>query len=253
MIDIYAHKEAVRQTIEKIREQKSRLTEEMTDEYSSINYPELMTALNRIETALHRSGAIEKFLKTTPDAIEQQRTMSIRHKVTQYETPLMIAERYNVELSDILKLNNMTTDELTGGTEIIIEVPAQESTNVAQNIPVYGDVSGNKILGQDFSNPITKDSRGDIAPFNPIDTIRKTLLYRVTTPTGAYPLHKDFGLNGIIGEEVEQDLANAMLQVKITEALEKDPRISEISNIGIDSDKNVTVNAITVNNSIVNM
>ena len=252
MNNIQAFKATVNTALQQLRLKKAEIRSKVTDEYDKINYSQILIELSNIERYLIRSQRIERFLKSTQDSIERTNTLTIEHTVKQYETPLMIARKYSVDISEILRMNNITSDQMTAGVKIKIEVPFTQSQVNADLIPVYGDVSGSNILGKDFVNPLKPNNKGDVSAYDPINTVRETVGNRITTKTGEYPLYPDFGLSGIVGEELEQEIANALLAVKITEALEKDPRISVVTDVSFSEDR-ANITAKTIDNKIVNV
>jgi hypothetical protein len=209
------------------------------DEFSGKNYSEMLYGMNRYKGELLRKLAAHRYAKMSKEDFifrndnSAAKTLQKTHVVKSHETGLTIAKLYGTTLEAILKKNNITTDEITAGKTLRIEVtPASEVVQVYDNIPTYGSQAGMLVFGKDLPDKIEAVS-GEFKVLEPLETLRQGLTNRMMTARGEYPLEDDFGVTEMAGKNFPEELSDSMFLVEVQSQLEQDGRISSIDAITI--------------------
>ncbi len=222
--------EAIAQTLSK-----------MTDEFDiNTDYSSIMISLTNFKRDIIRMQNVNKFLRLSISGFVQQselqstKQIEILHTVKDYETPFSIAQLYNVNLSDILRKNNILTSDITAGLQLNIDIAQSQALNkVFDNIPSYGPQDGDLVLGIDLPNLLTATAAGDLQYLDPEDTLAQGIANRIYTKQGDYPLNNNFGLSPIVGSEIPDDLISGMYLTQLQNIIEQDPRIASVDSLNI--------------------
>ena len=237
---------------QKIAEIKNELSRG-ADEYSDINYYDILNGLEQTKRTLLRLKAAHKFAKTSKtDFAQLDKHTVIEHTVASYETINTIAHKYNVTVDSILRNNNINSYEIKAGDKLKIIKETDTITNEEQvNYPTFGELKGEEIYGRDIASDFATSDNKDILVLSPIATLKQGILNRITTEQGEYPFEDDFGIGFRIGDE---KLTDALLTVKLTYALLSDYRIEDVKNLEVITEGNSKIiKAIvsTINNETI--
>lgn len=232
----------------------------VTDEYTSINYSKILTELNNFRRKIVLLLNVHKFMRLSRESFElktmgNKKNIEVTHIVKDYETPLIIANKYNMSLDELLKKNNLKSYEITPGKEISVEINYTNNiTKTYEDIPTFGSHEGDLLFGSDLPNKLEVDSRGDLRLLTPVETLSQGILNRALTKAGSYPLEADFGIS-IPENRLPSELVNVMHMLKVHLQLLLDKRIKDVKNLSSIKQGNKlsiklqlkTVNNITVN------
>lgn len=229
-----------------------------TDEFAKVNYSKILNDLNKYRQLITKLLAVHRFMRLSKKGFMKnadQKTpkkIELEHTVKGFETPGKIAQAYNVSVESILKKNNITTETLTPGEVIKIEVENSETMQqVFEDIPTFGSQEGDLIYGHDVSNDLEVGEDGDLEILSNQATLAQGANNRLKTISGKYPLEPDFGIPEIAGTTLPQELLNGLLKLKIVAQFTADKRIREITDIQIEQDQNainISGSMIAVNN-----
>ncbi len=223
-----------------------------TDEYDSVNYSQLLFNLNNSLFEIRKMKNMHKFFKLSKEdfirqidseVLKQQQSI---HTVREYETPLTIAEDYNISLDELLKINNASITDFTPGATIKVPVTNETRIRIFENIPTYGSHEGSKVLGNDLPNELRADTDGDLLVLDNYDTLKQGILNRITTKQGNYPLEPDFGIDNYVGSDQPEELSGALRTTSIIAQIEQDARIEKITEYSETQKNNSTLYSIKV-------
>lgn len=214
---------------------------QMTDEYDPYtDYSDILMRLTSFKRTIIRMLNANKFLRLSLDGFAQQaqaqtgRRVEVIHTIKDYETPFSIANLYGVALDDILNKNNITTADMVAGYQLLVEIAPSEGLNqIYNNIPTYGDQSGNLVFGADLSDTLSVDTNGDLAVLSPEDTLQQGILNRTQTKQGDYPLMPDFGVPELLGSEIPDDLISSFYMKDLENILAQDNRIASVNALSL--------------------
>ncbi len=229
----------------------------VTDEYDTeVDYAKLMNNLYQIERKIIRMLNVHRFLRISKEAFligeKPLEYLEVYHTVAGYENIFSIAQKYSLSVESILQLNNISINNITAGTtlKILQPNPAYPLT-IREDYSVYGELDGDKILGQDLPNGLLDDGAGDLWVISPEDTIEQGIINTLTTQSGDYPGEPDFGLDFINKDSLSDDVYLNMLKVKIANSLLLDARVKDITDVTLVRTGNAlkgTLRITTVNN-----
>ena len=248
MVDIFTTLENARLQVER---QVSLIVP--TDEYDGFNYSELITSLNNYKRFIINLLSIYKFARMSKEYFLAQFGAQVEssYVVTGYDTPLSIAEKHGITLDTILELNNITTSEMVAGMTLKVPAPDQSVLQVYNNIPTFGDQTGDNVFGRDLPNELTAKG-GELVVLEPLDTLKQGVNNRINTTKGDYPLDESFGHISYIDAELPKELSENMIVVDIVSQILQDPRIVEVKNINTTEAGNTitfTADATTITKS----
>jgi LysM repeat protein len=216
-----------------------------TDEYDAVNHTEILYSLYKVKNAIIRMQNAHKFYRLSKDAFilkaerKESKKIEILHEVKGYETLTLIAQKYGIEINQILEKNNITSNDLVAGMILRLEMPdSKKLLAVYENIPTYGSQEGILVLGTDVSNNLLVDADGELQILSCEDTLKQGLTNRMTTRKGDYPLADDFGIEIGSSGEIPNDLYESFYLIKITNQLKQDARISEIIDLSVTREQN---------------
>ncbi|MGE5683443.1 MAG: LysM peptidoglycan-binding domain-containing protein [Bacillota bacterium] len=231
----------------------------LTDEFDEFDFSGYIHNLNQILRQLLRFKAANRFMKidledfTNGSSFTVGQKVITTHVVKDFETPLSIAKKYSLDLSEILILNDITVEDIKAGKELKVYSPNTRLYEIYQDIPTFGSQKGLQVLGRDFPNDLQAGKDGDLLSLGPIETLQQGVENRIMTRKGNYPLDDTFGLDNINKLGFPQDIADALLTVYLTEQLERDPRIRQIDDLSIKSNrdqKTFQIQARTITNNM---
>jgi LysM repeat protein len=206
------------------------------DEFHNKNYAGIFNGLYQYRNQLLKKLSIHRFAKLSKEDfilqndVNASKSIQKYHKVKSYETGTTIAKLYGTTLENILKVNNVRTDEIVAGKILKINItPTSVITRVYENVPTYGSQLGDLVYGKDLPDELATED-GDLKVLDPIETLRQGIYNRVTTQKGGYPFQEDFGI-GLIGEDFPEELSDSMFMVEVQTQLSQDARISSIDNL----------------------
>ncbi len=235
----------------------SEVEKKAVDEFTHVNYVGALNTLNKQKQKIERMLAIHKFVRLSKDIfkkmLDSKGSKSIEeiHVVKDYETPLTIAKKYNMGLSDLYRLNNKTSSEITTGTKIIVKAETTGSlSKTYEGINTFGSQEGMKVLGTDVSNGLDAGVDGDLGVLEPEKTLEQGVKNRLQTKQGEYPLEDDFGLEELVGTDFPSELIESLGIAKMSSQLLQDRRIEAVNNIKVESRQNGKI--FTGNVSVVN-
>jgi len=193
---------------------------------------------------IDQSQKLHLFLKLTKeqrDAIMAGRDVhrvigTTKYKVTAYDTPHSIAERFGVSWQDIATYNDISMTEIEPLQEIVIPVANDELSNSEsyQNNPVYNAHIGIAALGRDVRNNMrVNPSTGDVEVLDETNTFQQGLRNLLRTNPGELPGDNNYGFDSDIGDDIDEDARDTMLAFKIQQAFDNEPRIEELISINV--------------------
>lgn len=217
---------------------KNRINLGDKSEYDIANYSTLNQFTELTRRILLRQLKAYKFMGLTKEQFEdiirtqKGEKRKIRHIINAHETIFSISKKYGIEAEDVLQLNNLKVTDLNPGTELLIDVKAE---NIYQriDIPVFAEHSGEELLGRDLNNSFSAGASGDFAVLSPRETIKQGVSHITLTKRGDYPLMNSFGISFGEDRSFPEDLADNLIQTEVSNALKSDPRISEIKSIQV--------------------
>lgn len=230
-----------------------------TDEFDTINYPEILQNLNVLQQRVKRLLSAYKYLKVSEEEFSKMfegqinKLVEVTHTVTGYDTLMSIAKKYNTTEEKVLQKNNILSSDFTAGMEVLVEVESSKGLNkIYEQIAVYGSQLGKNILGADLPNELVEDGIGELKILTNEETVSQGVQNRIYTKAGDYPLEPSFGIE-LAGSEIPADLQNGMLMLKIIDQLENDLRISDVESVEVEKAGNaltITAAVRTINNQI---
>ena len=238
---------------------------QMTDEFDSINYAQMLMDANNSRRSILKMLAINKFMRLSQDTFIEKienpssQKIIITYTVKQFDTPIGIALKFNMALQDLLQKNNIVTSDFVPGLVLNIEVDDSngmgEFSKIYDDIPTFGSQEGLLVLGQDAGNDL-KCVNGDLNILAPEDTVAQGVLNRLTTDPAQYPYEKEFGVTNLAGTELPFDLIQGMYTLEVNDQLNLDKRIQSINSLVISrSGDGVIINGsfLALNNVPVNV
>jgi len=201
-----------------------------------------LTALWQLQNAINKltiASAIHRFERVTKDQMlalfraqgEGKSTgkviLSIPHTLTAFDTLRSLELKYGVEYPEILQYNNLTSEEfetLQPGTMISIPVPVSILQKTL-DIPVFGDQTGENILGRDLPNAVVEGTDGDLKVLEPRDSFVQAINNLSLSQFGDLPFYETYGLNLQAGGDLPRDAEDALAQINIINGFSNDPRI----------------------------
>lgn len=213
------------------------------DEYDQLdNMPEVLSKLYEAKRYYEYLHNIHKFLKMSKtsflklagDQTAQRET--VNHTVKSYESPLGIAQKYGVTLSEMLDSNGKIASNIQDGDELTINIKNDNNTQLLlDTIPTFGDHTGIKLYGTDLPKVLIEDDRKDLLVLDEYSTLKQGIYNIVTTNNGDYPLNETFGIMDLTKISLPNDLGDNLLKMRINDAIMKDSRIEKV--ISIDSER----------------
>lgn len=207
-----------------------------TDEYDDVDYSKINREIEEARRAIRRLQSAHKFYQLSKESFLSILSQSrlTQHVAASYETILSIAKKYSVDVQTILDINNMTSNQLAGGNIISLPIMNADSVKTLQNIPVFGDVTGNLAYGNDVAIDFTEDAKGDLAILSPEETLQQGLGNRVNTKIGGMPLDPSFGHNSFSNSGLPADLTANLVLVDMANNVLQDTRISGINELKVE-------------------
>jgi len=216
-----------------------------TDEFDTIDHTGILYSLYRVKNTIMRMQNAHKFYRLSKEAFmlkaekKESKKVEILHEVKGYETITLIAQKYGIEISQILEKNNIISNDLIPGMILKLELPdSKKLLAVYENIPTYGSQEGILVLGNDVMNNLFADANGDLQVLGCEDTLKQGLTNRMMTRKGDYPLSDDFGIELGSSGEIPNDLYESFYLIKITNQLKQDARVSEIIDLSVTRTQN---------------
>ncbi len=230
----------------------SSITPPMLDEAGSSTPLDLTTI--RIITQLKKAASeteesilalenMDRFLKTSPDKLDEvlraraSGSDKILVKTTKTytvgnrETIQKIAQDYGVSWREILEYNNLSPLDIETGVELKIPL-TEELFIVDDDYPVFGDLEGVNILGQDLTTDFGADEDGDLRTLSPSDTFIQGLECLLETQPGDLAGHPSWGFR-IPGTDLPQEVSGEFDGVKVEETLYQDVRVEEVESVSV--------------------
>lgn len=217
---------------------------QMTDEYDTINYTQILNDLNNTRRGILKMLAVHKFMRMSKETFSTQevgggiRKRESIHIVKQFETPVGIALKYSMSLEDLLRKNNITTSEIEAGMTLKVDTNRETFIKVYEDIPTYGSQEGLLVLGKDTTNDLQYDDGGDLKILTPSETVAQGIMNRISSDAQSYIYEENFGVRNLAGNELPGDLGKEMYLLEITEQIKFDNRIIEIENLTAEKDQN---------------
>ena len=228
-----------------------------SDEYNRVDYSGALSSLYNLKRNIKRMLIIHKiqgFSKEefiNSNAIQNSGSIVINHTVKKWESVTSIAKLYNTTIDEILKINNIASDDLVPGLALIIKtsnnIMIDGKQNNSVNVPVYGSRVGQEVYGRDWPNEfMANTSADDLKVLDPHETLKQGITNRLSTKSGDYPMEDDFGIS-LVGSEYPKELRDGLLTIEASQQLEQDTRIESIENIIVTSEANSTSFEAVVN------
>jgi hypothetical protein len=176
--------------------------------------------------------------------------IDILHTVAEYDTPRSIEYKYNVLWLKIMEYNNITPGQLYPMLQIRIPVEVEISVIASKEVPTFGDQTGNKILGTDLPSELESDSTGDLKVLDEVSSFQQAVTNLLLLPKGSQPYYEELGFDPDVSEEYNSEEQDAILQLRIIDALNGDKRINGVSiqdsaKDGVTRKYSVAIEAIT--------
>lgn len=148
--------------------------------------------------------------------------LSVGHVVNVNDTPWSIANRYGVEWSDIVRLNQSTTDSLLTVSETI-QIPISRPWGALglDGLPVYGSHVGTSALGTDIAWPPVADSGETLQMSEEVECLAQAV--RFTAYGEIQPMVVT------ASTDMPQVAVPRMIQQSAIQIFQTDPRISSVS------------------------
>ncbi|MDQ7818683.1 MAG: LysM peptidoglycan-binding domain-containing protein [Melioribacteraceae bacterium] len=215
---------------------------QMTDEYDSINYTQMLNDLNNTRRGILKMLAVHKFMRMSKETFSAQEVGVVRkresvHVVKQFETPVGIALKYSMSLEDLLRKNNITTSEIEAGMTLKVDTNTETFIKVYEDIPTFGSQEGLLVLGKDATNDLQCND-GDLKVLEPSETVAQGIMNRISSDAQSYIYEENFGVRNLAGSELPGDLGKEMYLLEVTEQIKFDKRIIEIENLTAEKDQN---------------
>lgn len=123
------------------------------------------------------------------------------------------------------------------GTVLLLPSPSQAGSALVPY--VWDSPNGLQSFGRDLPDTLTTRTRPDgtkeLVVLGEAETLLQGLIHRLQTPIGGIPDDQTFGsaIPALVGQDFGA-LNNMMNEMKITEALRNDPRLSSVSNVDVE-------------------
>ena len=142
----------------------------------------------------------------------------------EYEDIQTIAENFNVDWDNILIYNNLKSDEIVAGTEIIIPIKKRYSISTI-NPDVFGTQNEKSAWGKDLENKLTANYLGDLFILNEEKTLKQSI-QNYTMPI----------LEEIIIEEHTEDILADIIKTRLAIKYLGDNRIEDVIEINVEEE-----------------
>lgn len=150
--------------------------------------------------------------------------LEISYKVKEYEDVQTVAENFDVDWRDILMYNNLKSDEIAAGTEIIIPVKKKYSIS-AVNPDVFGTQNEKSAWGKDLENKLSENYLGDLFVLDEEKTLKQSI-QNYTMPI----------LEEILIEEHADDILPDIIRTRLAVKYLGDNRIEDVLEINVDEE-----------------
>lgn len=219
------------------------------DEYNFVNYSLILNKLYTTKRMIERYLNIHKYYRLTKEEMikridnQSNSKVKISYEVKEYENAQTIAEKFNMELESLLRLNNILSSEIESGKKILVETTDFNLITQNFDIPTYGDQTDTNILGTDISvNPQFENN--DFQVLGNIETLEQGIRNRIRTFKKEYPAEPNFGIQNYIN--MPDDLNNSLRLVDIIDQVKKDGRVQEVLDAQVQRQGNSVVFNLTI-------
>ncbi len=174
-----------------------------------------------------------------------------KHKLRDMDTLRLLSLTYNVGIDKILSHNGITVEDFDDLKErsIEIDIPIVVDLKLRtkhSELPVFGSINGMKGWGQDVNNDVEIDTEtGDIKVMANEDTLIQGIFNRFGE-YGSIPGYEKHTIDLAWGKDYPPELVDVMTIAKLEEVLKADPRIREVVDIRIITQKQGKVVEIDV-------
>jgi|GEM_PF-7095130 len=102
-----------------------------------------------------------EYLEAVGNGKDYYISINIPYKVKDYEDIQTIAAKFDINWQDILRINNLRSDEIEGGR--VIYIPVLKKYNITEiNLDIFGSQDKEMALGVDLNNYLDTDIYGDL-------------------------------------------------------------------------------------------
>jgi hypothetical protein len=221
-----------------IYQQSQQITDPDFD--ASIEWNDILWKIQNNINNLQKAYTIERFQRVSKEQMQSLFSAYINnespgkiivgfvHTIREFDTLRLLEIQYGVPWQNILSFNNITVSEFETQTTINIPVPIDLSIRASNDIAVFGDQTGDLILGKDFPNEIAEDTDGDFKVLTTSETIKQGVQNLSVAQQGDLPFYENWGLNLELSEDVPFESVESFIQLRILEGFSIDPRIQAV-------------------------
>jgi hypothetical protein len=220
-------------------------------DYDTTNWSDAVWQVQNAINQLRIAGAADKFERVTREQMQTifraydageptgKVVISVPHVRSDRDTLRLLEYRYGVAYDTILQYNGLSASAfyaLAPGATILIPVEADVTT--AKDIAVFGDQSGQNILGRDLPNALAAGPDGDLQVMEPVETFQQAMRNLALSIRGDMPFYETFGLDLQAGADYPPEAILSLVQVKVLNGFMQDPRVKNIDVLSVTRDGN---------------
>ena len=215
-------------------------------DFDTTNWSDAIWQVQNAINQLRIAGAADRFERVTREQMQTifraydageptgKVVISVPHFVSDRDTLRLLEYRYGVAYDTILQYNGFSASSfyaLAPGATILIPVEADVTT--AKDIAVFGDQSGQNILGQDLPNQLSAGADGDLQVLAPVETFQQAMQNLALSIRGDVPFYETFGLDLQAGADYPPEAILSLVQVKVLNGFMQDPRVKNINVLSV--------------------
>lgn len=217
-------------------------SQEITDpDYdASIDWNDVLWKIQNSINNLQKAYVVERYQRVSKEQMQSLFSAYINsespgkiivgftHNIREFDTLRLLEVQYGVPWQNILSYNNITASEFETQTSVQIPVPIDLAIRASNDITVFGDQTGELILGKDFPNEIAENADGDFKVLTPSETIKQGVQNLSVSQQGDLPFYENYGLNLELSQDVPFESVESFIQLRILEGFSIDPRIQAV-------------------------